>query len=901
MEKANIKTILQEYETLTGKMKDTKDFNSIVNSILKKKNSKNQIEVIINFFNNLSLIKDEIKSDKKIEKSLYSSIFSPNGEESFIKEFLSKLEERSCTSLLAQLKENLSKLNNHQNIFSTRLRDSDNIFYEMFKECKDHDQLIQKMMTSNFIEENVIFHFINFWNKNLECTSNSMQNVFSNKNNFKPVFLKTFRESIVFRKYSQKFIKEMLIKKLPQEFESLMKELNIHSRMKIDNFIDEFPRFIRFEDILFYLFDHNSDKNKIHSFYDFLKEIKIFELEYNAVIFSGSILEEVFKGFFMTKLTEEICNLAIFLFKKSQKFFGELKSELSNFDLYLNEVENFKKIIKFKHPDLINFIESIKGQSYEVISTNLLQFTLDDNGLNIFSQFLQFNLDPTILNYIILNDDICKYTPLLDMIIKSKEKFLENIFSSVIQNQKFKNHKVLILNTAANILPNLDTNLKSRIIDMKKSLTVEHRKMLRHIYSKFLAYEIDIHSILDFIPKSDYENMSLLINRLIRSKKYDEAYVALIHSDFDPNIHIEDDYEYELFNYNLNDFQQSKRHIKFVEVEEEEIILHDQDYDKNYDEILDVEEHDEDDLNSSRMSSVSIKSKKSKKILDYIMYYKYEKPRKPRHANHYQSLMYNKQFNPIERINSFGPITPNCLHLENLDVPKANVLIIDSISSLKNSVALINKKLCVDFEYAKETISLIQISDKNNVYIIDYLKLISNSDFYPVFQQKFKNCSFISFSMDGSDLKMMNEDFRRFFESVPVEDIQNIYKKIYDSKRSPSLSNLSYLLLNKPLCKYYQCSNWDKRPLLESQIHYAALDSYVLYKLYSELEKINTSSLNDRKLLCDIVQKRHEHKLNEKLVTFANSQILFLEGERKYTEQMNEQLKTLTLNVKLLF
>ena len=67
MEKANIKTILQEYETLTGKMKDTKDFNSIINSILKKKNSKNQIEVIINFFNNLSLIKEEIKSDKKIE------------------------------------------------------------------------------------------------------------------------------------------------------------------------------------------------------------------------------------------------------------------------------------------------------------------------------------------------------------------------------------------------------------------------------------------------------------------------------------------------------------------------------------------------------------------------------------------------------------------------------------------------------------------------------------------------------------------------------------------------------------------------------------------------------------------------------------------------------------------
>jgi nitrate reductase assembly molybdenum cofactor insertion protein NarJ len=895
MEIANIKKIIQDYEDLTGKMKDTKDFNCIINSILKKKNSKNQIEILINFFNNLNQIKSELKSDKKIQKSLYSSLFSPNGEEIFIKEFLSKLEDRSCTNLLDQLKENLSKLSHYQNIFSSRLTDSENIFYEMFKLCKDHNELIEKMMASNFIEENVVFHFLNFWNKSLDYNGNSLQNVFSNKNNFKDQFLKAFKETIIFRKYSRNFLKEMINKKLPEEFESLLKELHIHSRIKIDNFLDEFPRFIKFEELLFYLFEHNSDRYKIHLFYDFLNEMKIFESEYNAVIFSGSIFEEIFKGLFINKFAVEFFNQANYLFNKSQKFFDGLKIHFSNFEIYSKELENFQKIIRTANPDIIKFIESIRGHSYEVISTNLLQFTLDEYGFNLYSLFLKEKLNPIVSNYILLNDDLSKHQPILDIIIKSKDKFLENTFNSLIQNKKFKQHKVIILNTAANLLENLDKNLKSKINDIKISLKEEERKKLRHIYSRYLAYEYDIYFILDFIPKSDYENLSLLINRLIRSKMYDDAFVVLMYSDFDPNIHIEEEYEYELFNYNIVNFKKSKRFVKFVEGEEENI-LHDQDYDQNYDEIFDMEEYD-DDLNSSRMSSLSIKSKKSKKVLDYIMYYEYIKPKKTRHANYYQNLLKYQQFNPNVRFNHFGPITPNCLYLESLGVPKANVLIIDTLEGLKNSVALISKKLCIDFEYAKETISLMQISDKNNVYIIDYLKLISNMDFFPVFNQKFKNSSFISFSMDGSDLKMMNDDFRRFFESVPVEDIQKIYNRMYDTKNSPSLSNLAYLLLNKPMCKYYQCSNWDKRPLLESQIHYAALDSYVLYKIYSELEKINTSSLNDRKHLCDFIHRKHETKLKEKLVTFANSQIQFLESERQIMEQMNEQLKTLPLDV----
>ena len=42
-------------------------------------------------------------------------------------------------------------------------------------------------------------------------------------------------------------------------------------------------------------------------------------------------------------------------------------------------------------------------------------------------------------------------------------------------------------------------------------------------------------------------------------------------------------------------------------------------------------------------------------------------------------------------------------------------------------------------------------------------------------------------------------------------------------------------LLEKPLSKYEQCSNWGARPLRKAQLHYAAMDSYIMIVLYDIL------------------------------------------------------------------
>ena len=66
-----------------------------------------------------------------------------------------------------------------------------------------------------------------------------------------------------------------------------------------------------------------------------------------------------------------------------------------------------------------------------------------------------------------------------------------------------------------------------------------------------------------------------------------------------------------------------------------------------------------------------------------------------------------------------------------------------------------------------------------------------------------------------------------------------VYKSITYDKKS-SLSYLTEKLLQKRLSKFEQVNDWDSRPFRKTQSHYAALDAYVLLKLYEELIKQET-------------------------------------------------------------
>lgn len=44
-------------------------------------------------------------------------------------------------------------------------------------------------------------------------------------------------------------------------------------------------------------------------------------------------------------------------------------------------------------------------------------------------------------------------------------------------------------------------------------------------------------------------------------------------------------------------------------------------------------------------------------------------------------------------------------------------------------------------------------------------------------------------------------------------------------------------MLGKDLCKTYTFTNWERRPLLKNQLHYAALDAVIVLKIWEKLKE----------------------------------------------------------------
>ena len=103
---------------------------------------------------------------------------------------------------------------------------------------------------------------------------------------------------------------------------------------------------------------------------------------------------------------------------------------------------------------------------------------------------------------------------------------------------------------------------------------------------------------------------------------------------------------------------------------------------------------------------------------------------------------------------------------------------------------------------------------------------------------------------------MLNKDFKNLVKEKEscisnYVEISNLAKFLIPAQKSYSLTSIANMVfgnliivmfifnssLGKPLSKGEQCSNWGKKPLRKSQLHYAALDALVCIMIFQQLSK----------------------------------------------------------------
>ena len=193
----------------------------------------------------------------------------------------------------------------------------------------------------------------------------------------------------------------------------------------------------------------------------------------------------------------------------------------------------------------------------------------------------------------------------------------------------------------------------------------------------------------------------------------------------------------------------------------------------------------------------------------------------------------------------FGPKTEDCIFYSKNDI---NVIFINNCKDLIEKYELYfekSKYIGIDTEWRdsfyydiKTTTSIMQLSDYNgkNILILDIIELRKDNNFKDVFEKLFNENIFISFGF-SSDLNILPDEIKLFFEKkAKLIDIINLYQlKYYEN--CPSLGKVCEKLIGKKLCKDEQCSNWERRPLRQSQLHYAAVDALICCLIFKKLNE----------------------------------------------------------------
>ncbi|XP_015429829.1 PREDICTED: exonuclease mut-7 homolog [Dufourea novaeangliae] len=194
----------------------------------------------------------------------------------------------------------------------------------------------------------------------------------------------------------------------------------------------------------------------------------------------------------------------------------------------------------------------------------------------------------------------------------------------------------------------------------------------------------------------------------------------------------------------------------------------------------------------------------------------------------------------------------NCIKL--VDTPHKFEQFLDN--GLKNvHIVAIDCEWKPSFGIKQTDIALIQIATANYVYILDVTTMANNVKglWSELALTLFDNTDILKLGFGIAHDVTVIRDSIPILSNIKTQgqgyiDIVNLWKKLVDEYNfvfphedenplvKKNLSKLVELCFGRELDKSDQFSNWEQRPLRESQIIYAALDAYCLLEIYEVLK-----------------------------------------------------------------
>ena len=234
----------------------------------------------------------------------------------------------------------------------------------------------------------------------------------------------------------------------------------------------------------------------------------------------------------------------------------------------------------------------------------------------------------------------------------------------------------------------------------------------------------------------------------------------------------------------------------------------------------------------------------------------------------------------MESTNEIPNEETNFFSIECFNYKRENIHLIESrsedLEKLKFAFEEINKSdiIGLDSEWVtwqkpvKTIIFQIATKDKGFVFDLDPLnvKLEEQNNFYNIFidllSEIFNNEKIIKVFWDFDlDLKNLNNRFASFTKNL--KNIKNCVDlmRVAPKHIQRGFSNHCLYYLGKKLDKANQVCRWDERPLSDSKIVYAALDSIAAIPLYEKMRESGLEIILGELRMGDVLKRMYEYKV----------------------------------------